>query len=67
MWYKHCQVFFAMYYQPLGSYPKVTRILKRVLDPNPLHQDTHENGKIARYFATLGQLYITHWIYRCGM
>ena len=29
MWYEHCQVFFVMHYQPLGSHPTVTRFLKR--------------------------------------
>ena len=35
MWYEHCEVFFVMYYQPLGSHPTVTRFLKRVFDSKP--------------------------------
>ena len=35
IWYKHCQVFFVMYYQPLGCHPTVTRFLKRVFESKP--------------------------------
>ena len=35
MWYKHCQVFFVMYYQLLGSHPTVTRFLKSVFEWKP--------------------------------
>ena len=35
MWYKHCQVFFLMYYQPLGSHLTVTRFLKQVSESKP--------------------------------
>ena len=65
MWYEHCQVFFVMYYEPLGSHPTVTKFLKRVFDSNPLHQDTHDHGTLTRYFATVGQ-YINRMIYHYG-
>ena len=35
MWYKHGQVFFVVYYQPLGSHPTVTRFLKQVFESKP--------------------------------
>ena len=48
MRYKHCQVFFVVYYQPLGSHPTVTRFLKRVFESKPLHYDTHNHGTLEK-------------------
>ena len=39
--------------------------LNGFLHQNPLHQDTHDHGTLARYFATLGQ-YITQRSYHSG-
>ena len=55
MWYKHGQVFFVMYYQPVGSHPTVTRFLKRVFESKPTtlgHTRPWDVSKVLCYLGT---------------
>ena len=57
MWYKHCQVFFVMYYQPLGSHPTVTRFLKRVFESKPTALGYTRPWDVSKVLCYLGTIY----------
>ena len=57
MWYKHCQVFLVMYYQPLGSHPTVTRFLKPVFESKPTALGYTLPRYVSKVLCYLGTIY----------
>ena len=57
MWYKHGQVFFVMYYQPLGSHPTVTTFLKRVFESKPTALGYTRPLEVSKVLCYLGTIY----------
>ena len=57
MWYKHDQVFFVMYYQPLGSHPTVTRFLKQVFESKPTALGYTRPWDVSKVLCYLGTIY----------
>ena len=57
MWYKHGQVCFVMYYQPLGSHPTVTRFLKRVFGLKPTALGYTRPWDVSKVLCYLGTIY----------
>ena len=55
--YKHCQVFFVMYYQPQGSHPTVTRFLKRVFESKPTALGYTLPRYVSKVLCYLGTIY----------